>query len=296
MLTYQYTTSTPTRYVRARDIVTLVAMRHPLNSPIGRFGIDTLDLSDERCVSSIAVNGMINPLTGLPTLAALTVLVDHACGLVNHHRREPDEWTVSTELALELSPEASATVAAAPDVRVVATARPTGTKGDTALGRCRLSHGSTVIGVGTVRSVHLHAPDAAAAAGDLTDFGTLPDDLSPRTGLAAMMAVTAETPDEPILLQHPDPVLNNTLGIVHGGVASAGLELVASAALNAGRPTNPLGTASVRVNFLRQYFAGDQSRYTATALRTGRRSGVADAQAIGNDGKVALIARVTAYC
>jgi uncharacterized protein (TIGR00369 family) len=271
-------------------------MRHPLNSPIGRFGIDTLDLSDERCVSSIAAHGLTNPLTGHPTLAALMVLVDHTCGLVNHHRRAPDEWTVSTELALELSPEAAATVAAAPDIRVVATARPTGEKGDTALGRCRLSHGSTVIGVGTVRSVHLHAPEAAAAGGDLSNLGSLPDDVSPRNGLADMMAVSVETPGEALLRQHPDPVLNNTLGIIHGGIASAGMELVASAALNAGRVTNPLGTASVRVNFLRQFFAGDQSRYIGTVLRVGRRSGVADAQAIGDDGKVALTARVTAYC
>lgn len=270
-----------------------VAMRHPLNSPIGRFGIDTLDLSDARCVASMSVHGMTNPLTGSPTLAALTVLVDHACGLVNHHRRGPQEWTVSTELTLELSPEAAATIATAPDIRVVATARPTGEKGDTALGRCRLSHGPTVIGIGTVRSVHLHAPDAT---GDLSDIDGLPDDVAPRVDLADMMAVTADVSGEPVLHQHADPVLNNTLGVVHGGIASAGLELVASAALNAGRPDNPLSTASIRVNFLRQFFTGDQSRYSATVLHGGRRSGVADAQAIGNDGRVALVARVTGYC
>ena len=49
------------------------------------------------------------------------------------------------------------------------------------------------------------------------------------------------------------------------------------------------------MNFLRQFFSGDQSRYAGTALRVGRRSGVAEAQAIGADGEVALIARVTAY-
>lgn len=37
---------------------------------------------------------------------------------------------------------------------------------------------------------------------------------------------------------------------------------------------------------LRQFFAGNQSRYVGTALRTGRRSGVAEAQAIGADGEV----------
>jgi len=271
-------------------------MRHPLNSPLGRFGIDTLELSDERCVSSIAAQGLINPLTGLPTLATLTVLVDHACGLVNHHRRGPEEWTVSTELALELSPEAAATIAARPDIRVVATARPTGEKGDTALGRCRLSHGPTVIGVGTVRSVHLHSPEHAAANPGLNNIEHLPDDLSPRTGLADMMAVSAGTPGEPVLLQHRDAVINNSMGVIHGGIASAGMELVSSAALNAGRATNPLATASIRVNFLRPFIAGERSRYTATVLHAGRRSGVADAQAIGDDDKAALLARVTAYC
>jgi hypothetical protein len=32
-----------------------------------------------------------------------------------------------------------------------------------------------------------------------------------------------------------------------------------------------------------------------TALRVGRSSGIADAQAIGEDGKVAITARLTAY-
>jgi acyl-coenzyme A thioesterase PaaI-like protein len=49
------------------------------------------------------------------------------------------------------------------------------------------------------------------------------------------------------------------------------------------------------VNFVRRSFAGDQSRYGGTALRVGRRTGVAESKAIGADGKVAIIARMTAY-
>ena len=97
------------------------------------------------------------------------------------------------------------------------------------------------------------------------------------------------------LFQSPNPILNNSMGIVHGGIAAAGLELAASAALNAGRADEPLYTASVRVNYLRQFFSGAESRYTAEVFRRGRRSGVADAKAITSDGDVALIARVTAY-
>ena len=97
------------------------------------------------------------------------------------------------------------------------------------------------------------------------------------------------------LQQLPDPVLNNSLGIVHGGVSAMALELVASAAINAGRDGHALRTASLRVNFIRQFRGSPESRYVGTALRVGRRSGIGDAQAIGPDGQVAIVARLTAY-
>jgi acyl-coenzyme A thioesterase PaaI-like protein len=85
---------------------------------------------------------------------------------------------------------------------------------------------------------------------------------------------------------------------VHGGVSSAGLELVGAAAFNHGQQT-PFRTASLRVNFLRPYVAGAppgaESVYEATALRIGRTSAIADAAAIGPDGRPAVIARVTGY-
>jgi hypothetical protein len=46
---------------------------------------------------------------------------------------------------------------------------------------------------------------------------------------------------------------------------------------------------------LRPFLAGDDSRYVGRPLRVGRNTGVGDAEAIGNDGKVAITARVTAY-
>ena len=98
-----------------------------------------------------------------------------------------------------------------------------------------------------------------------------------------------------VLSQHADPDLNNDIGIVHGGTAAAGLELAASAAINSDRSAGLLQTASLRVNFVRPFMAGSTSRYVGTPLRVGRTTGIADAQAIGDDGKVALTARVTAY-
>ncbi len=96
-----------------------------------------------------------------------------------------------------------------------------------------------------------------------------------------------------VLRQNPDPFLNNAVGVVNGGVASAGLELAASAVVNTDGP--PMRTASVRVNFLRPFLAGDHSRYEASPLRIGRATAVADAQALAEDGRPALTARVTAY-
>src|ERR1700739_5109753 len=98
----------------------------------------------------------------------------------------------------------------------------------------------------------------------------------------------------PVLAQRVDRNLNNDIDIVHGGVAAAGLELAALAAVNRDRSDGLLQTASLRVNFLRPFFAGVDSRYVGTPLRAGRSSAVGDAQAIGDDGTVALTA-VTAY-
>jgi acyl-coenzyme A thioesterase PaaI-like protein len=49
------------------------------------------------------------------------------------------------------------------------------------------------------------------------------------------------------------------------------------------------------VNFLRRLVAGGECRYTATPLRVGKSTGVADAQAVGADGELALTARFTGY-
>jgi uncharacterized protein (TIGR00369 family) len=89
-------------------------------------------------------------------------------------------------------------------------------------------------------------------------------------------------------------MINNLIGIVHGGVSSAGLELVAAAAINH-EQSEPFRTASIRINFLRPFFAGAQSVYEGTALRIGRTSAIADSRAVGDDGKTSVIARVTGY-
>jgi uncharacterized protein (TIGR00369 family) len=257
-----------------------------------RFGIEflTASLTDATVVMSMPMSGLRNPFTGAPTVGPLAILVDAAAGMVNHYRRRTDRWTVSSELSLDVSANGIEAIAdGAPPV--VASASAVGSVGTTPLSICTLTCGDTVIGTGTVRSVFIPADGVTAKRPPQTVLGAAPT-------LADLMAVQIQTDrdgstvlNSRVLRQHADPDLNNDIGIVHGGMAAAGLELAASAAINSDR----LHTASLRVNFVRPFFAGSTSRYVGTPLRVGRTSGIADAQAIGDDGKVALTARVTAY-
>jgi acyl-coenzyme A thioesterase PaaI-like protein len=236
---------------------------HDLETPDSiqvRFGIDYLDArpADAEAVLSMPMDRFRNPFTGAPTVGPMAILVDAAGGIVNHYRRHTDEWTVSSELSLELSTDDLGDL----DGPILASARTLGPRGAASLAICTLTYSGTVIGGGTVRSFFIPAE------------GVLPQrppetlQRSGETALSDLMAVHVQ-PDAAghVLAQRADPNLNNDLGIVHGGVAAAGLELAASAAVNQGRPDGLLQTASLRVNFLRPFFAGTDSRYEGMPLR-----------------------------
>jgi uncharacterized protein (TIGR00369 family) len=254
-----------------------------------RFGIDLLDADPDAAMvtMSMPMSRFHNPITGSPTVGPLAILVDSAAGLTNHFRRGTGQWTLSTELNLELGSEIGDDL----DDVVVASARPLGPVGATSLSVCTLAVGGVEIGTGTVRSFFIPADGVVT--------GWPPDTLerTGRTPLTDLMAVFPQStvPGAAVLGQRVDPNLNNGVGIVHGGVASAGVELAASAAINAHGSGAPLRTGSLRVNFLRPFFAGTNSRYVGTAVKVGRSIAVGDAQAIGDDNKIALLARVTAY-
>ena len=262
-------------------------------SVIRRFAITTLerDISQFTVVGAMPIGGMCNPFTGLPTVAGLAVLVDDVAGRVNYDRCGRGQWTVSSELAVEMSPGAIDSILANPEEPVVASARPVGPAGATLLAICTLTHLGTVIGGGTVRTMPITGgPDEPTGRGDD------PLERTPETSLAQLMAVEPKAVDDGTYRLHqlPDPMINNLIGIVHGGVSSAGLELVAAAAINH-EQSEPFRTASIRINFLRPFFAGAQSVYEGTALRIGRTSAIADSRAVGDDGKTSVIARVTGY-
>jgi len=270
------------------------AIDHDLETPtyvLQRFGIDVVetDPAAATVTMSMSLAGMRNPFTDQPSVGPLGVLIDSVSGMANHLLREAGEWTVSSELTMELSPTGSARATAPGAPPVLAVGQVVGPRGRTSLSFCTLTCGDTVIGGGSVRSFFITPDELALSEPKETLAKTA------RTSLAELMAVqtTAASEGLCVLRQHPDPYLDNAIGVVHGGVAAAGLELVASAVVNTALP--PMRTASVRVNFLRPFFAGQRSRYEASPGRIGRTTAVADAQAINDDGRAALTARITAY-
>ncbi|BBX19671.1 phenylacetic acid degradation protein [Mycolicibacterium duvalii] len=265
-------------------------MPYPLNTPLGRFGVETLEDGAERCVATIPAAGLTNPLTGAATVAPLAMLVDHVCGLVNHRRRGTDEWTVSSELSLEIAPDAAHAIAAAPQERVTGIAQPLGAKFDVALAQCRLSVAGHDVATATVHSFYITAP-AGLSAWPEESHGSLPG-----PDLASLMSLErGETGGAAVvLMQKTDDALNNSVGVVHGGVSAMGLELVGSAAVCAAADA-AFRTASLRVNYLRPFHSGSGAHYEATTLHVGRSSGVAETRAVGHDGRDALVARLTAY-
>lgn len=264
---------------------------HDLETPDSiqvRFGISYVESRPAEAVAALSMpmERFRNPFTGAPTIGPLAILVDAAAGIVNHYRRRPGQWTVSSELSMDISLDGVGHL----DGPVLATAHAFGPLGATSLGICTLTYRGTVIGGGTVRSFFIDAEDV------VPQYRSETLRRSADTTFADLMAahVTDGGPAS-VLVQRVDSNLNNDIDIVHGGVAAAGLELAASAAVNRDRSDTLLQTASVRVNFLRPFFAGSASRYEGTPLREGRKTAVGDARAIGDDGKVAITARVTAY-
>lgn len=253
-----------------------------------RFGLTYLEFDPAAATAAMtmSMSRYRNPFTGASTIGPLAILVDEVAGVVNHYRRRPGQWTVSSELSMDVSLDGLGDL----DGPVLATAHALSPLGTTSLGICTLTYDGTVIGNGTVRSFFVEAEART------TEWPAETLDLADGTSIADRMAVHVN-PDAAghVLTQRIDPCLNNPIDIVHGGVAAAGLEFAASAAINAGRTENPLQTASLRVNFLRPFIAGANTRYEGAAMRVGRGAAVGDAHAFGDDGRVAVTARITAY-
>src|SRR3984893_17185319 len=243
-----------------------------------RFGIAYVESRPAEAVAALSMpmERVRNPCTRAPTVGPLAILVDSAACIVNHYRRRPGQWTVSSELSMDLSLDGVGHL----DGPVLATAHAFGPLGATSLGICTLTYRGMVIGGGTVRSFFIDAEDVVPQRRSETLR------RSAETTFADLIAAhIADSGAVTVLAQRVDHNLNNDIDIVHGGVAAAGLELAASASINRGRSDRPLQTASLRVNFVRPFFASDESRYEGTQVRVGRSTAIGDARALGDHAK-----------
>src|ERR1700728_3209299 len=136
--------------------------QHDLETPDSiqvRFGIEYVESHPPKAsaVLSMPMHRFHNPYTDAPTVGPLAILVDAAAGIVNHYRRRPGQWTVSSELSMDLSPDGVGHL----DGPVLATSHAFGPLGATSLGICTLTYGDKVIGGGTVRSFFIDSEDVA---------------------------------------------------------------------------------------------------------------------------------------
>ncbi|MCK0516672.1 PaaI family thioesterase [Williamsia sp. DF01-3] len=93
-----------------------------------------------------------------------------------------------------------------------------------------------------------------------------------------------------------DPILNNDLAMVHGGVVAPATKVVAHGSLHmAHHVSDSKYTGSMRVNYLRPMRVGGSTRYTASPVQIGRGTAVMDSVAVGDDGRTSAVARVTSY-
>jgi len=171
---------------------------------------------------------------------------------------------------------------------VIARSWPVGRRNRIALSACEFTINDEVIGNGSARnmytttaSVDIRGHAGEVAPGLERDF-------------ASMMSVGVdERAGSATLIQRVDPILNNAMGVVNGGVAAAGAEMAASAAINA--KNDVAQTMALRVNFLRPFLSKDGGHYRGAAVRNGRGVAVAEGRAVNGDGSVAVTALITAY-
>src|ERR1700761_6479088 len=180
---------------------------HDLETPDSiqvRFGISYVESrpSDAVAALTMSTEKFRNPFAGAPTVGPLAVLVDAAAGIVNHYRRRPGQWTVSSELSMDLSLDGVGDL----DGPVLATAHALGPLGATSLGICTLTYCGMVIGGGTVRSFFIDADDV------VPQYRSETLQRSSDTTFADLMAahVVDDGPDS-VLAQRVDHNLNNDI-------------------------------------------------------------------------------------
>ncbi|QRY42728.1 PaaI family thioesterase [Mycolicibacterium boenickei] len=256
-----------------------------------RFGIQILsyDEEDANVRMRMPITALRNPFTGRVTIGPLPLLVDDSGSTVAYARRGRG-WPVTSELTLQLCHDAAETIECSAGSYLTSHAHPIYATEQGALAACTLMVEDKVIGTATVRTVFV--------AGGLPKYER-PAETLPKSAdltLAELLAVSpsGDQAGYHVMAQHPDPMIFNASENVHGGIAATGMEMVGSAAIWE-KVGDDFWSGSLQVNFLRPFVAGTSSHYAGSVAHAGSTVAVADAEAIGENGKLAATARLTAY-
>lgn len=256
-----------------------------------RFGIEILSYDDENATTAMRmpVTSIRHPMTGGPTLGAVPLLVDDS-GCTVAYALRGRRWPVTSELNIQLRHDAMATLERSAGEYLLSRSHALDVTSEGALSVCHLTVGDRAVGTATVRTV--------LVIGDLSEYERPVESLTNKThrSLAELMAATPSAAVDGVhrLVQQPDPMLCNVSTSVHGGIAATGLELVASAAIEAACGPG-FWTGSLQVNYLHPFAAGHGSHYAGWVTQRGSRVAVAEAHALNADARPAVTARLTAY-
>jgi uncharacterized protein (TIGR00369 family) len=266
------------------------AVRQPLliveTAPEQLFRVARVSEADRVVSSSMPTGSWVaRGDAGVPT-GSLGVLVDNVLGYAVLVDRPVDQWSVSSEISIDMCAPIE------PGATLYGQARPviSDPRGAVASGEVVDEDGRLVAVCRQHGRYVRHLPELGAA-----DDGVLlrPDEPVQAGSVLDLLGLRPEASDERAVLDLlATRSLVNPLRNVHGGITLCAADLTALAALeSSGRP---METASIHVAYVRPIPLGTTARFEATVVHSGRSFAVARVDARNAEGKICATATVTA--
>jgi uncharacterized protein (TIGR00369 family) len=289
---------TATQYVNergvtltSRETVTMPPLKRRPGGPERLFGVRmALDPHSGSQAGTTVSGAWMRGPDGMPSSAALGVLIDDTLGGAASVQRPDGLWAVTTELSIDYPTPPTC------DGQVI-TSRggivSVHSRGALATGSVEDDSGRT-LAVMTLRSRYVpgvpEIPDGTGAA--------QPSDPSEaeaprRESLLSLLNASISSDDRQVRLRVPeDAELTNASGVMHGGIALCASQLAASRWLSA---EEDMTLASTRITYLRPLEIDGGIEFVARVVHAGRTFRLVEVTAHGPSGKLCTTATVAGY-
>ena len=222
--------------------------------------------------------------SGKRALGVLMVLADRILGELPHARRAPNQWSLTTELTVDVIGPAE------PPDDLSAGAVLLGAQTGDGFARCEMTdRAGSVVVVGTSRLVYV-AADLATSNVDGTAGGQI-DVTGSTIDEALGLEQASGTEGLHVTMSDPGSWVND-FGILHGGVAACLAEIAASRLVAESNPR--LSTAQVHTTYLRPGPPSVPYTASAEAVHVGRRFAVVRVAGRSAGGELCNMSTVTA--